>query len=115
MGECVDSSRSGVNNTSADCITEFENVCGVLGKPYFDSGNDSNDLLLNGDIRFCEDGSNGGDGDRGVHNSSDMDGLNSEGKLDSNGILGGNSENKVVVNLVVITVLFVGRPKWSLH
>ena len=83
---------------------------GVLGEPYFDSGNDSNDLLLNGDKGFCDDGSNDGDSDRGVRNGSDVDGLNSDGKLDSNGILGGNSENNVVVNLVVMPVIFLGRP-----
>ena len=53
IGKYVDSGGRGVNNTSADCTTKFENVYGVLGEPYFDSGNDSNDLLVNGDKGFC--------------------------------------------------------------
>jgi len=106
-GEVVDSGVSGVNNKSADEIPELEIVHGVLGKLYANSGSDNNDLLLNGDKGFL-DSSSGGDSDRGVHDGND-DGLNSDGKVLSNGILGGSSENEVV-DLSVIAALFLGRP-----
>ena len=84
-GEVVDSGVSGVNNKSADELPELESVHGVLGKLYANSGSDNNDLLLNGDKGFL-DSSSGGDSDRGVRDGND-DGLNSDGKALSNGMV----------------------------
>lgn len=79
IGEVTESGVSGVDNKSSDGITELEIVHGVSGKLYANSGNDSNDLLLNGDRGVFNDGSNDDDIDMGVRDGSD-DGLNSDVK-----------------------------------
>jgi len=93
-------------------IIELEIVRGVLmSKLNANSGIDNNELLLNGDKGFLDDSSNGGDSDRGVRDGSN-DGQNIDGKLFSNGILDGNSKDKVAANLdlAVMAVLLLGCP-----
>ena len=108
MGDAVDNGESGIfNNTSVGLRTE-----GVPGV-YFDNGNGSNGWFanVNGDRGFDSAVSNdGGDAnsDSGVRIGKDEE-LNSDGNAASNGVLGGNNENKVVLNLVNV-ILFLGHP-----